>query len=125
MFVSAPPGREPEFDDVGGNANVVGDYIGRKQQPRELAAKERPPPARMYFDAVVGGRALSHEYPFALVRLRDAPRDVRHQCIELLAAFLKHGECDAFQHAPTRQLDGHGIDEAVINEDFEMDVSAG
>ena len=42
MFVGAPPGRQPKFDQRGGDADMVGRHAGREQQPRESAAQQCP-----------------------------------------------------------------------------------
>ena len=36
MLVGAPPRRQPELDDVGRDADMVGDHPGGKQEPGEL-----------------------------------------------------------------------------------------
>src|SRR5579863_4286395 len=49
----------------------------------------------------------------------------RQHGVELRAVLLETGERIAVKHAAARQLDPHRIDEAAIDDDFEMDVRAG
>src|ERR1700733_4572342 len=45
MLVDAAPRDQPIFDDVGRNADLVGDHAGGKYPPREIKMKKRPEPA--------------------------------------------------------------------------------
>ena len=72
MLVGAPPGRQPEQHDVGGDADMVGDQARRKYPAREAEMKERLQAARAHFDAIVGGRCRSHESLLAGESLAEA-----------------------------------------------------
>src|ERR1700683_531821 len=60
-----------------------------------------------------------------LAYLSDAAGHMRHQRVELLAILFKLSERSALEHASPRQFDGHRIDEAVVDQDFKVDVRGG
>src|SRR5215467_4717847 len=67
----------------------------------------------------MGDRPLS-------ARLRVARRrGAGHHGVEPRAFLLEAAEQRALQHSPARQLDLHGIDEAAVDQDFEMQVRPG
>ena len=42
MLVGAFPGDVPAPDDIGGNADMIGDQTGGKNQSRQAEVKQRP-----------------------------------------------------------------------------------
>src|SRR5580658_10910550 len=60
-----------------------------------------------------------------LAYLSDAAGHMRHQRVELLAVLFKLSERTPLEHASARQFDGHRVDEAVVDQDLEVDVGPG
>ena len=60
-----------------------------------------------------------------LPRCQAAGGHAREDGVELLAVVIERGEQCAGQNAAARQFDSHRIDEAVVDDDFEMHMRAG
>src|SRR5215470_9127971 len=62
----------------------------------------------------------------SLSRLRDAAgQRVCEYGVELIALVLEYRQRGAGKHAAARQFDRHWIDEAIVDDDFEMHMRAG
>src|SRR5262249_20039916 len=85
-----------------------------------LAQFNSPPPQ--------GGGEVNHhseENAISLPRGDAAGRGAREHGVELIALVIEHRQRRAGEHAAARQFDRHRIDEAIVDDDFEMYMRAG